>query len=42
MATRLFQNGWPVRRLDLKRTTLEDRFIQAVAQEELAADAEAA
>jgi ABC-2 type transport system ATP-binding protein len=42
MATRLFQDGWPVRRLDLKRTTLEDRFIQAVAQEELAADAEAA
>ncbi|MBV8266349.1 MAG: ATP-binding cassette domain-containing protein [Planctomycetaceae bacterium] len=42
LATRLFQNGWPVRRLDLKRTTLEDRFIQAVAQEELAADAEAA
>ncbi len=42
LATRLFQNGWPVRRLDLKRTTLEDRFIQAVAQEELVADAEAA
>ncbi len=46
LATRLFQNGWPIRRLDLKRTTLEDRFIQAVTQETLSdaadADAEAA
>jgi ABC-2 type transport system ATP-binding protein len=22
--------GWPIRRLDLRRTTLEERFVQAV------------
>ncbi len=33
LAHRIIQNGWPLRRLDLKHTTLEDRFIQAVTQE---------
>lgn len=33
---RLFQHGWPVRRLDLRQVTLEDRFIQAVTRASLA------
>ena len=32
---RLYQNGWPVRRLDLRQVTLEDRFIQAVTRASL-------
>lgn len=36
-AQRVIQNGWPLRRLDLRRTTLEDRFIQAVTRDTLAA-----
>jgi ABC-2 type transport system ATP-binding protein len=39
LATRLINNGWPLRQLDLRRTTLEDRFVQAVAQETRNADA---
>jgi ABC-2 type transport system ATP-binding protein len=39
LATRLVNNGWPLRQLDLRRTTLEDRFVQAVAQETRNADA---
>jgi ABC-2 type transport system ATP-binding protein len=38
LGQRLAQNGWPLRRLDLTRVTLEDRFIQAVTRESLAAD----
>ena len=34
------QNGWPLRQLDLRRTTLEDRFIQAVTRETISAEAE--
>jgi ABC-2 type transport system ATP-binding protein len=30
---RIIQNGWPLRQLDLRRVTLEDRFIQAVSRE---------
>jgi ABC-2 type transport system ATP-binding protein len=33
LAGRVIQNGWPLRKLDLRRTTLEDRFIQAVTQQ---------
>ena len=33
---RLYQNGWPLRRLDLRQTTLEDRFVQAVTRGALA------
>jgi len=33
LAARLIENGWALRRLDLRRTTLEDRFIQAVSQQ---------
>ena len=39
LAQRLMQNGWPLRQLDLRRSTLEDRFIQAVTQDTLTQDA---
>jgi ABC-2 type transport system ATP-binding protein len=39
LAQKLAQNGWPLRQLDLRRTTLEDRFIQAVTRDSLAIDA---
>ncbi len=32
LAARVIQNGWGLRRLDLRRSTLEDRFIEAVRQ----------
>jgi ABC-2 type transport system ATP-binding protein len=38
LAHRVVQNGWPLRRLDMRRTTLEDRFIQAVTRESINAD----
>jgi ABC-2 type transport system ATP-binding protein len=38
LGQRLVQNGWPLRRLDLSRVTLEDRFIQAVTRDSLSAD----
>jgi ABC-2 type transport system ATP-binding protein len=42
LAARVLQNGWPLRKLDLRRTTLEDRFIQAVSRQAQALAAEAA
>jgi ABC-2 type transport system ATP-binding protein len=30
LARRLIEGGWGLRRLDLRRSTLEDRFVQAV------------
>jgi ABC-2 type transport system ATP-binding protein len=33
LGQRLAQGGWPLRRLDLRRVTLEDRFIRAVTRE---------
>jgi ABC-2 type transport system ATP-binding protein len=39
LAARVVQNGWALRRLDLRRTTLEDRFIQAVTHEAITAEA---
>ena len=41
-ASGVVQNGWPLRQLDLRRTTLEDRFVQAVTRRDRrrAADAE--
>ncbi len=33
LAARVMQNGWSLRRLDIRRNTLEDRFIQAVTQQ---------
>ena len=39
LATRIVQNGWPLRKLDLRRATLEDRFIQAVTQQTVTAEA---
>ena len=32
LGQRMVQGGWPLRRLDSRRVTLEDRFIQAVSQ----------
>jgi ABC-2 type transport system ATP-binding protein len=40
ISQRLIQNGWPLRQLDVRRTTLEDRFIDAVNKDTLAAAAE--
>jgi ABC-2 type transport system ATP-binding protein len=34
---KLVSNGWPLRQLDLRRSTLEERFIEAVTQDTLAA-----
>jgi ABC-2 type transport system ATP-binding protein len=43
LARRLVQGGWPLRLLDLRRSTLEERFIQAVTRaERIADDSEAA
>jgi ABC-2 type transport system ATP-binding protein len=39
LAERVVQNGWSLRRLDLRRATLEDRFIQAVTQQAVSAEA---
>jgi ABC-2 type transport system ATP-binding protein len=33
IAGRIVQNGWPLRKLDQRRTTLEERFIQAVTRQ---------
>jgi ABC-2 type transport system ATP-binding protein len=33
---KLVANGWPLRQLDLRRSSLEERFIQAVTQDTLA------
>jgi ABC-2 type transport system ATP-binding protein len=38
LAARVVQNGWALRRLELRRATLEDRFIQAVTQQAVAAE----
>ena len=32
---RLVQSGWPIRQLELRRVTLEDRFVQAVTRESM-------
>jgi ABC-2 type transport system ATP-binding protein len=39
LGARVVQNGWPLRRLDLRRTTLEDRFIQAVTLQAVTTEA---
>jgi ABC-2 type transport system ATP-binding protein len=36
VSLKLLSNGWPLRRLDLRRNSLEERFLQAVAQDRLA------
>jgi ABC-2 type transport system ATP-binding protein len=36
ISLKLVSNGWPLRQLDLRRSSLEERFTQAVAQESLA------
>ncbi|MFO0953653.1 MAG: ATP-binding cassette domain-containing protein [Isosphaeraceae bacterium] len=37
LGQRVFQNGWPLRRLDLRHVTLEDRFVEAVTRESISA-----
>ena len=39
LAARVMQNGWSLRRLDIRRNTLEDRFIQAVTQQAVTTEA---
>ncbi len=39
LGLRIMQNGWALRQLDMRRTTLEDRFIQAVTRESINAEA---
>ena len=36
ISLKLFSNGWPLRQLDLRGNSLEERFAQAVAQDSLA------
>jgi ABC-2 type transport system ATP-binding protein len=36
LAERIVQNGWPLRKLDRRRMTLEERFIQAVTEQTVA------
>ena len=36
ISLKLVSNGWPLRQLDLRRSSLEERFTQAVAQDTLA------
>jgi ABC-2 type transport system ATP-binding protein len=36
VSLKLVSNGWPIRRLDLRRSSLEERFVQAVTQDTLA------
>jgi ABC-2 type transport system ATP-binding protein len=36
ISLKLVSNGWPLRQLDLRRSSLEERFTQAVAQDSLA------
>ena len=42
LGRRLTAHGWPLRRLELSRVTLEERFILAVARVEAVAEAEVA
>jgi ABC-2 type transport system ATP-binding protein len=37
ISVKLVSNGWPLRQLDLERSSLEERFAQAVTQDTLAA-----
>jgi ABC-2 type transport system ATP-binding protein len=39
LAARVLQNGWSLRKLDIRRNTLEDRFIQAVTQQAVTTEA---
>ncbi len=39
ISVKLVSNGWPVRQLDLRRSSLEERFTQAVTQDTLGAAA---
>jgi len=42
LAERIIQNGWSLRKLDLRRITLEERFIQAVTRQTVAQTSEPA
>ena len=39
ISVKLVSNGWPIRQLDLRRSSLEERFTQAVTQDTLGAAA---
>jgi ABC-2 type transport system ATP-binding protein len=36
ISQRLAKNGWPIRRLDMRRRTLEDHFVEVVMRDERA------
>ncbi|WP_435009868.1 ABC transporter ATP-binding protein [Tundrisphaera lichenicola] len=40
LAHRIFEKGWALRQLDLRRSSLEERFVRAVREAALARDAE--
>jgi ABC-2 type transport system ATP-binding protein len=35
LAARVVRNGWPLRMIDLRRSTLEDRFVRAVSEADI-------
>jgi ABC-2 type transport system ATP-binding protein len=41
LARRVINNGWALRHLDLRRSSLEERFIRAVQEATLATDVKA-
>jgi ABC-2 type transport system ATP-binding protein len=38
LAARVVQNGWALRQLDLRRSSLEERFVRAVSEAEISPD----
>jgi hypothetical protein len=34
LSQRIAKNGWPIRRLDLRRRRLEDRFMEVMREED--------
>ena len=42
LAARVIQNGWGLRMIDLRRSSLEERFVRAVSETEIGPESEAA
>ena len=42
LAARIIQNGWGLRMIDLRRSSLEERFVRAVSESEIGPESEAA
>ncbi len=42
LAVRVIQNGWALRMIDLRRSSLEERFVRAVSEAEIGPESEAA